>query len=251
MKQIFLFLLLAPLLTHAKDTDPCTKIDLVHGGPLEKVPVSDQNKSPTCFAHGASVLAQAYLSRWPGEKAPSPEELEKKIADGNKWVLNVNNGRTCSSVQLAQKSAGKIPGCENFGFRGAKGRTLRAPKELLARIHQLLEKKQPAGIEYCSGVLKANGTFITKRSFRKDLNYLADEKEVLENFSEKCGFHVSVVSARERRDDGRCYLQIQNSWGTSCDRYPADIRPCEGGRIWVPEEELGKNLFRVVSLKEK
>jgi hypothetical protein len=213
---------------------------------MSNVPVSNQEILPACYAFTAASMATAYAHAVLNTSTDvSGAELFQKVQTSDKWVLDANTGRTCNALALAAKEIPGLGQCQKFDFAN-NGRTLNTPADFLAKIdEQLVLKKLPIGIEYCSGVLlEGHKTFISKRTFRDDLNYL-NTKEASENFDDSCNFHASTVIGRERRDDGRCYYYIQNSWGDDCSIYPSSIRPCKGGRIWVPAEDLAPNLFRL------
>jgi hypothetical protein len=131
---------------------------------------------------------------------------------------------------------------------------LQKPEKFKEKIHQLFDRplnaSLPLGIEYCSGILTSpNKDFIHNRTFGSDINYLNSPKAI-RNFKDGCGFHASALIGRERREDGKCYFLVQNSWGASCHFY-SNPELCEDGKIWVDEDVLSRNLLRVSDVQKE
>jgi hypothetical protein len=104
----------------------------------------------------------------------------------------------------------------------------------------------PVGIEYCGHVLNVDGNYITNREFEDDLNYLNDATQSLENFDKNCYFHASAVIGQTRKADGKCYFEIQDSQGKSCDgrgKHACD----KAGHVWVSADVLSANIVRIDS----
>lgn len=142
------------------------------------------------------------------------------------------------------------PQCNKVDFKPAQNgsKELERPDVFKHKLHELLDQPLnqsfPIGIEYCSGILEHPGkSFIIDRKFGENVDYLNTPERSL-NLGSGCGYHASVIIGREKKEDGKCYFLIQNSWGASCNYY-ADPSLCENGKIWVEENEISKNILRV------
>lgn len=62
--------------------------------------------------------------------------------------------------------------------------------------------------------------------------------------------HSSLIIGR-KIIDGKCFYQVRNSWGPSCDGYKEDetVRCEHGGAIYVEEDALMKNIMGIQYLK--
>jgi hypothetical protein len=129
------------------------------------------------------------------------------------------------------------PECNMWGIdlnSAGTNKVLKSAREFDAKINSLLTSSArplPFAVEYCSEVLSnPNGNYIKNRTFHKTLTYL-NEAASSENFSDECGFHVSVVVGQEWKD-GACYAIIRNTWGE--------------GNVRVKREALARNTLRYV-----
>ncbi|MBL6989796.1 MAG: hypothetical protein ISR65_08455 [Bacteriovoracaceae bacterium] len=109
---------------------------------------------------------------------------------------------------------------------------------LLEQIHAVLDKgvdARPIGIEYCSKVLE-------DKSYRRNLlTYFFPENT-------ECGPHGSMIIGRKKAANGQCHLLVRNTWGTQSHTYDWES---ESGHIWVEQNALADNLFKVVTLVDK
>lgn len=108
-------------------------------------------------------------------------------------------------------------------------------------IDQLQEDSLPVGISYCSRVLKRG----------KNFKGISSYGVWGHNFKKKdgktdCGNHASLVIGT-RNNGGKCEFLIRNTWGTGCGNYSKDFK-CENGNIWLPEDVLKNNLYRIQHL---
>ncbi|MNL16203.1 hypothetical protein D3C87_1372330 [compost metagenome] len=61
--------------------------------------------------------------------------------------------------------------------------------------------------------------------------------------------HSSLVVGRRFNDKTMsCEYLIRNSWGKSCGSYRGDL-DCEEGNIWIPKEDLIKDLSEITYIK--
>jgi hypothetical protein len=105
-------------------------------------------------------------------------------------------------------------------------------------IDQLEEDSLPVGISYCANVLKRGKNF--KGIASSDIT---GHKYKQKDGKDDCGRHASIVIG-SREKNGSCELLIRNSWGTSCSTYSNDF-DCEQGNIWIPQDVLQNNLYRI------
>lgn len=107
---------------------------------------------------------------------------------------------------------------------------------------QLLEKAQPMEIGYCADLLEKGRSFsgVVKNNRIRPLVHYDLCKGYDAKDPEDDGAHSSTVIGR-RLAHGKCQLLIKNSYGTSCNDYSSDW-DCEGGKIWVDEETLARNV---------
>lgn len=159
------------------------------------------------------------------------------------WLPPLNSDRN-SKPRCQKFDFDKIPNGSEFALKN--------PASFKKELNDLLDKQPnqilPIGIEYCSGIFSdSSKSYIQNRVFPKNIDYLNSEASS-RNLAQDCGFHASVIIGREKKD-GKCKLLIQNSWGASCNyyQYPED---CEGGKVWVDENDLTKNLLRISTLEE-
>ncbi len=113
-----------------------------------------------------------------------------------------------------------------------------AVQSLTDSVHLALgaQPPQPAGISYCSEILKDSAT--------RGVDLDDPDGPVT------CkGTHASVVIGRRPGPEGRCQLLIRNTWGDSCN---VDSKwQCENGNIWIDQDALMKNTYRVFRMIAK
>ena len=101
-----------------------------------------------------------------------------------------------------------------------------AKEELIKKLHETLNEKNPAAIGYSAG-------------------FLQDKRAP--------GNHASIVVARRYNQEAKsCQFLIRNSWGSNCQNYalPYPVEGnCADGHIWVSEETLHQNIYRVMNFK--
>jgi hypothetical protein len=100
---------------------------------------------------------------------------------------------------------------------------------LFKKMNSELDEKRPVGVGYYSTLFKSYALPI-----------------------ETTDAHASVVIGR-KKINGQCHYKLRNSWGSGCNyKNPAfQGAGCEGGNLWVSENEFKRYLYAVISLKEK
>ncbi len=150
------------------------------------------------------------------EKSPFLNDLHKVITHSqpNNIMYQLNEKR-CEGKRLTLQP-------DKYAVEENKG-----PKvDLIKSIHETLNKKNPASIGY-------------------NVKFLKDERTE--------GNHASIVVGRRYNQEANsCQFLIRNSWGSGCKNYaePYSLQEnCNDGHIWVPEETLHQNIYRVVNFK--
>jgi len=157
-------------------------------------------------------------------------------------------------IKFDGKSHPRIPACRRFDYqRSPKASTvqLHSPEEYKNETNRALNSQRPAGLEYCANLLHTSGgkSYIHNRQF--PANILDNsEYDWGKNYDPDCGFHASVVIGRQKKEDGKCYYLIENSWGTGSFGFANDVIP-EDGKFWVPETKLFDNTFKIETLEYK
>jgi hypothetical protein len=105
---------------------------------------------------------------------------------------------------------------------------------IISEIDQQLERGSPAGISYCSSILK-NKSYLGRISFQQD------SKKSFWKTQTECGKHASVVIGRKTDHSGKCHYLIRNSWGKNA-KYAWET---SDGDVWVEEKALRKNITDV------
>ena len=106
-----------------------------------------------------------------------------------------------------------------------------------SEIDDAIKAKYPVGISYCANVL-------TNRSYEQPKNVKDDHD------TNKCDPHASMIVGTALDDKGRCTYVVRNSWGTYCGHYDKDYT-CKDGNIFIPKENLLKNVFGIDTLKNE
>ncbi len=270
-------LLLASSLT-ARGDDACPTIELDQAGQMaHQIPVWDQSHHPACFAYSASLLANIWIREdWSKHSSrvkklvlnPSLDYRSILKSSALAQILDPEKGRTCQAfdyilrhrkqrIPLLNLEQNRVPVCTMWGLdpENPGHITLKSPEVIEARMHELLTQSArpiPFAIEYCSAVFDyPERDFIVSRNFSVPLTFLADKKQALVNFSEKCGFHSAVVIGQKMRN-GKCYIKVRNSFGTGDSNYPEYPKPRnpnnEHGNYWIPAKALSRNLFRIIEI---
>lgn len=113
-------------------------------------------------------------------------------------------------------------------------------------VNQLRGKKMPVGISYCSNLFdkKDGGKSFDGIKSRKGNSTEYYPKET----PKECGNHASlVIGSKFNKTTKRCDFLIRNTWGTGCKSYHSDFK-CEGGNIWVDQDTLERNTYRIQRL---
>jgi len=95
---------------------------------------------------------------------------------------------------------------------------------------------QPVGISFCSTIFKEGKGHRSISTRNTYLSYFVDDYE-----GENCLPHAAAVIGR-RMHEGKCQYLIRNSYGTDCYKYNW---PCEGGNVWIDEEDIFDNTFQL------
>ncbi len=99
-------------------------------------------------------------------------------------------------------------------------------EELIKKLHETLNEKKHAAIGYSA-------------------SFLQDRRAP--------GHHASIVVGRRYNQEAKsCQFLIRNSWGPNCQSYalPYPVEGnCADGHIWVSEETLHQNIYRVTNFK--
>lgn len=173
---------------------------------------------------------------------PRLRQEEQRIADVVYGILEDQARQACSHPVPIPEPL--IPlAIENDG-------SSLTPAQILEVIQKELKRKNIVAISYDVHFMRnASAVKPLQEKLRSGIIY---------DPADKVEAHAStIVGSRWNSDKRECELKIRNSWGPGCaftkgrrkgePIYKPQYR-CEGGNIWVPEQDLAKNLFEIVFL---
>ena len=185
---------------------------------------------------GQEAMCLLRAMGYPGEFTPPLDVIEKLLEQYNPLVYfeGMLTQGCGGNHTLALPSS--FPSCTTSGTNLTDG------AEYVRRIHERLgmPNPQPVEINYCANVL--SDPAYRGRTWRKIVYWPASD----------CRHHSSLVIGRRWKatsaTTGRCQLLVRNSWGTSCNFYPAPVE-CDSGNIWVDADALAGNISRISYLE--